>query len=118
MNEYIKRKDAEDYIKNFGKGAISDGLKTLDPVDDIVLLAKGIDMIPAADVAEVKHGEWLTTENDTEKGQKFTCSVCKKIAYYPQPTRDKSWVKHCGYTRCPYCGAKMDKKEEVQRNDR
>ena len=53
MDEYIRRKDAEEYIKNFGKGAISDGLKTLDPVDDIVSLARGIDMIPAADVIEV-----------------------------------------------------------------
>lgn len=74
-------------------------------------IRKRLNELPGEDVVEVEHGEWKTTENDTVRGQKFLCSVCKKIAYFPQPTRDKSWVKHCGYTRCPYCGAKMDKKE-------
>lgn len=71
-----------------------------------------IETFPAADVAEVKHGEWLTPQNDTIRGQKFTCSVCGKIAYYPQPTRLKNWVKHCSYEYCPHCGAKMDGKGE------
>lgn len=53
-------------------------------------------------------GKWLVPQNDTVRGQKFICSVCEKIAYYPQPTRSKSWVKHCGYSYCPNCGAKMD----------
>ena len=62
--------------------------------------------------AEVKHGEWLTPQKDTIRGQKFTCSVCGKIAYYPQPTRNKNWIKHCGYEYCPHCGAKMDEKHK------
>lgn len=70
-----------------------------------------VQLIPIADVAEVKHGEWLTPQNDTIRGQKFTCSVCGKIAYYPQPTRLKNWVKHCSYEYCPHCGAKMDGKD-------
>ena len=53
MKEYIEREKARELIKNFGKGAIEDGMKTLDPVDDIILLSSGVDLIPAADVAEV-----------------------------------------------------------------
>lgn len=46
-------KKATELIKNFAKGAISDGQQTLDPVDDIILLCSAVDMIPTADVVEV-----------------------------------------------------------------
>jgi hypothetical protein len=46
-----------------------------------------------ADVAEVKHGEWETT--DTPLGRCCVCSVCGSC-----PTLE--------YNYCPYCGAKMD----------
>ena len=50
---YIEREKAKELIKNFGKGAIEDGMKTLDPVDDIILLSSGVDLIPTADVVEI-----------------------------------------------------------------
>lgn len=50
---YIDKEKAIELIKNFGKGAIEDGMKTLDPVDDIILLSSGVDLIPTADVVEV-----------------------------------------------------------------
>lgn len=53
MPRYIDADEAVKRIKDYGKAAIDDGRRTLDPVDDIVSLAKGIDMIPAADVQEV-----------------------------------------------------------------
>lgn len=53
MARYIDADKAIELIKNYGKGAISDGLTTLDAVDDIVYLAKGVDLIPTADVVEV-----------------------------------------------------------------
>ena len=53
MDEYIKREAALRIVKNYGKGAIDGGRKTLDPVDDIIALATGIELIPAADVVEV-----------------------------------------------------------------
>ena len=70
-----------------------------------------INEIPAADVVEVRHGVWEEADN-TKRGQKFICSVCKGVSYYTQPTRDKKWVKHCGYPHCPHCLAKMDGKGE------
>lgn len=59
----------------------------------------------------VKHGEWIEEEK-RPKGMRFICSECAKIAYFPQPTRDKKWVKRCGYKYCPNCGAIMDMKGE------
>lgn len=53
MPRYIDAEKAKEVIKMLGKAAIEDGRRTLDPVGDIVSLAKGIDMIPAADVQEV-----------------------------------------------------------------
>lgn len=63
--------------------------------------------VPAADVVAVRHGVWEQADN-TKRGQKFICSVCKGVSYYTQPTRDKKWVKHCGYPHCPHCLARMD----------
>ena len=51
--EYIERENAVELIKNYAKGAISDGIKALDPVDDIIAIVKGFDLIPAADVVPV-----------------------------------------------------------------
>ena len=62
---------------------------------------------PSADVAEVKHGEWLE-ENKRPKSEIFICTNCGGTAYFPQPTRLKDWEKHCPYKYCPNCGAKMD----------
>ena len=62
-------------------------------------------------LVEVGTGEWIEADN-TGHGHKFVCSSCKGIVYYQQPTRDKNWVKHCGYSYCPHCLAKMDRKEK------
>lgn len=50
---YIDREKVKELIRNYGKGAIEDDIKVLDPVDDIVLIAKAIDLIPTADVVEI-----------------------------------------------------------------
>ena len=85
MSEYIKREKAQEVIVNYGKGAISDGQKTLDPVDDIILLGKAVDMIPSADVAEVvrcgqcKH--WKINPNSLYGGQ-CRFSECASIDHF------------------------------------
>lgn len=53
-----------------------------------------------------KHGEWLE-ENKRPKSEIFICTNCGGTAYFPQPTRDKEWHKHCPYKYCPHCGADM-----------
>lgn len=56
--------------------------------------------IPTADVMEVRHGEWIWTENGEEDYEQFwECSVCK----------EKSYIK----TKfCSGCGARMGGKNE------
>ena len=91
---YIEREKAKELIKNFGKGAIEDGQYALDSVDDIILLASAVDLIPTADAVEVKHGKWR------KRGNEKTCSICEFIYY----SNNDEW------NYCPNCGAKMDGK--------
>ncbi len=67
--------------------------------EDLISKAEVLQMIanaPAADVEEVKHGEWLG-----ERGE-YECSVCRSEA-----PDDNYWPSPC----CPCCGAKMELKE-------
>ena len=59
---------------------------------------KIIEELPAADVAPVVHGEWLSGRTFLENA---VCSNCKTTyeAYYSK------------YQYCPRCGAKMDRGE-------
>ena len=52
--------------------------------------------IPAADVAEVRHGRWIASRDEF-----CTCSICKYPVYV-------GW-NQTNY--CPHCGALMDKEE-------
>ena len=79
MNEYIKREEAIEAAKHaWAKG--------LEP-------SQYLEIIPAADVAPVRHGRWLCVDTDTE--QFFLCNRCKKKEYWESDY-------------CPSCGAKMD----------
>lgn len=82
MAEYIERAALKRSIRH----------AQLNPVDKclVCLLA---DEIPAADVEEVKHGQWLP---QIVLGQKaWDCSECKTLG-----SPHWNW--------CPVCGAKMD----------
>ena len=58
---------------------------------------------PAADVTEVRHGEWVQIGYD-EALDRITCSCCKE--YF-------NLIDNCteAFNYCPHCGAKMDGKE-------
>lgn len=59
---------------------------------------------PAANVVEVKHGEW--EQKPSRLGGAYTifaCSVC-----------DKAFTFHPNYDFCPGCGADMRKKEGAE----
>ena len=65
-----------------------------------------IKSIPAADVAEVRHGRWEAWMPDKNgETREFICTGCRFMV-------ELSWKqKECDYEWCPYCGCKMDKEE-------
>ena len=87
MTEYIKREEAIETAKHAWA-------KDLEP-------SQYIEIIPAADVAPARHGQWIYREFDDEYGlrQEYECSECAKYSYF-----DTDY--------CPNCGARMD--EEVK----
>lgn len=60
---------------------------------------------PAADVVEVRHGRWLTTDAYPHH---LYCSVC-----YKTYAKNSKWVNELDLPTnyCPNCGALMDAKE-------
>lgn len=83
MAEYIEREAAIESAKHaWAKG--------LEP-------SQYLEIIPAADVAPVRHGRWLCVDTDTE--QFFLCNRCKKKEYWESDY-------------CPNCGCRMDEGDE------
>ena len=68
--------------------------------------------MPAADVKEVEHGQWIY-EDDLETGYttKAICSCCKKVVennyHLNQELNRRDFKKENPF--CRKCGAKMDK---------
>ena len=85
MDEYIKREEAIESAKHaWAKG--------LEP-------SQYIEIIPVADVAQVRHGRW-----EKQSGL-YSCSECGMTCPYDvQADVIEYWA--CNY--CPNCGAKMD----------
>ena len=92
MKEYIDREEALLAIKQaFEKGERP---------------SLYIKSIPAADVAEVRHGKWIQPH---WKNSNYccNCSECGGEAMH----REYQWDKNGIYPVCPNCGAKMDKED-------
>ena len=96
MAEYIEREAISEeirkyYYKNPPNFSYGEGFdRGLDRAQRAILNA------PAADVAEVRHGEW---ETNSDRPDSLICSVCK--------CGFDMW-KHDHHNYCPNCGAKMD----------
>ena len=60
--------------------------------------------LPAADVAEVVHGEWLRYDDDWDSLTTIQCSLCSEEWCFE--TDDD--VSLLNYKYCPNCGARMD----------
>ena len=66
-----------------------------------------IDSEPAADVATVRHGQWISLTECANEG--VYCSICKKKVW----KSDYAWCSKKSRNKlrsnyCPNCGAKMD----------
>ena len=102
MKEYIERAAVEKFIE--------DGLNNPDKNrafghDAIEIMAE-VHYMPAADVVEVRHGRWLTTDAYPHH---LYCSVC-----YKTYAKNAKWVNELDLPTnyCPNCGALMEKKED------
>ena len=67
-------------------------------------VAKMIELLPAADVAEVKHGKWIGKQLDNFRKYEVTCSNCGWIGI----ENYDSYNDPSDFNYCPNCGAKMD----------
>lgn len=72
----------------------------------VTSLAAAISQTPAADVAEVRHGRWMTTDAYPHH---LYCSVC-----YKTYAKNAKWVNELDLPTnyCPNCGARMEKEDE------
>ena len=57
--------------------------------------------LPAADVAEVVHGQWHMLDDSANAG--LYCSACGRRLHHEQFPYKKPRSKYC-----PHCGARMD----------
>ena len=102
MKEYIAREAVEEFIQ--------DGLNNPDKDKafghDAIEILAGIHFMLAADVAEVRHGRWMTTDAYPHH---LYCSVC-----YKTYAKNAKWVNELDLPTnyCPNCGARMDKEDE------
>lgn len=72
----------------------------------VTSLAAAISQTPAADVVEVRHGRWMTTDAYPHH---LYCSVC-----YKTYAKNAKWVNELDLPTnyCPNCGTRMDKEDE------
>lgn len=97
--EYI---DREEVIKILEQYDLSSGSTLGCHSGAIECAISEIEMLPAADVAEVRHGRWRWVAYDANpKIGNWHCTYCNRIP--------KSFQKE---DFCPNCGAKMDLQEE------
>ena len=98
MAEYIEREAVHDLVRSLTKYAWASpgntGHRVTVDADDVNF---GVDKIPSADVAPVRHARWIMKqEKDTFAGYLYSyeCSECGRVEQCKEP--------YCN------CGAKMD----------
>lgn len=98
MAEYIKKSDVLAYPiwrDNYDK--VNGNAHFINGVESVIEYVEGL---PAADVAEVRHGYW----DDSLDGLTPYCSVCR--------CTHRCLIRRPIY--CPNCGARMDKEAEYE----
>ena len=120
MDEYIKRDAVHDLVRSLTKYAWTSpdntGHRVTVDADDVNF---GVDKIPSADVATVRHGRWIMKHRHRggfhrytgidDIGEQHTITVDERVEY------DDRYCSECGkqsadnfLNYCPDCGAKMD----------
>ena len=102
MKTYIERAAVETMLEN--AQIITDGEYCGYCTEDVSL-----DSIPAADVVEVRHGRWMTTDAYPHH---LYCSVC-----YKTYAKNAKWVNELDLPTnyCPNCGALMQEEDNGEK---
>ena len=97
MKEYIERAALKRELAPYEENDFSQQM-------DVILAI--VDAQPTADVVEVRHGRWMTTDAYPHH---LYCSVC-----YKTYAKNAKWVNELDLPTnyCPNCGARMDKEDE------
>ena len=102
MAEYIERDAVHDLVRSLTKYALASPGNTRHRITvDANDVDFGVDKIPSADVAPVRHGRWearAIPRSDPDGdwiALEYHCSLCNRLEY-----RKENY--------CPNCGAKMD----------
>lgn len=110
MKKYIERAAVHELVKRLPKYQMFnyDRTKSLIGInpDDVDF---GVDKIPAADVAEVRHGRWIM------RGGKFRCSECGAKAAWKKEGGTGGFSSEYAQVKspyCPSCGARMGEEDE------
>ena len=116
MSKYI---DVDVFIKSFREAL--PGLKAqVDP--DLTpkayaylrggeAIIEDLTKFPAADVAPVRHGEWLNFYGDFSTAECELCAELYEVSPDESPQKEYFDAFKEFYRYCPNCGAKMDKEE-------
>lgn len=103
MKEYIERAVAVQELE-----VLRQEYEMHDDCDELVArrCRDALSAVPAADVAEVRHGRWMTTDAYPHH---LYCSVC-----YKTYAKNAKWVNELDLPTnyCPNCGSRMDKEDE------
>lgn len=91
MAEYIDRDELYEQMHVMGMGF------------DLIEALEMIENFPAADVAPVVHGKWISKEDDFFSERTWACSACDTWFVLEDGTPEENEYNHC-----PHCGAKMD----------
>ena len=89
MAEYMDKDELLSYLYNLQD----------EPHDIAIEIAQ----FPAADVAPVVHGKWISKEDDFFSERTWACSACDTWFVLEDGTPEENEYNHC-----PHCGAKMD----------
>ena len=93
MKEYIERASVHSIIEQTSTLMFTRGK-----------MHEQVDSLPAADVAEVRHGRWILEREPDGTPYCFHCSVCDNDFHHIGIMTATDY--------CPNCGARMDKEDE------
>lgn len=117
MSDYISREAALKAAEHaYGEWnlamAAADGARQINLVYKRQELLKAVasvfDIVPAADVEPVRHGQWVRIDDDWNSLTTFQCTVCGEEFCF-EIDED---IELLNYNYCPNCGAKMELEDD------